>query len=242
MEMSMQKSFLTALVVFSLVLAGSPSAQDSAVDPLDRLREALPADVAGRVLAVISNAKGRDLPADALVNRALKFAARGIPAVAIERSVVDHAARLEQARDAIQAGRGSRPSEDEIEAGAESLRMGVDGAAVSALAKNAPSGRSLEVPLFVIGTLVDRGLPSDEALERVLERLRARASDSELEQLPAEAAGGGGRSAQGAQGKAKGQVNRPEAAGAKGRPASVGGGRPASVPVNPGKGNKPENK
>lgn len=167
-----------------LVLAGGLSAQVPAADPTDRLREVLPADVAERVLARIAEARARELPAAALENRALKFAARGIAPADVERAIDAHATRMEAARAAFRLGREGAVSAEEIEAGAEAMRQGVDGAAVSELAKSAPSGRSLAVPLYVIGSLVERGLPSDEALARVQERLLARASDAEIERMP----------------------------------------------------------
>jgi hypothetical protein len=230
----MQKPFLSILLALSLVLAGSPSAQTVASDPSDRLREVLPADVASRVLQTIAEARSNSLPSQALANRALKFAARGVPAVDIERSVSEHAVRLQQARDAIERGRSSASAHDEIEAGAEALRLGLSGAQISDLAKSAPSGRSLAVPLFVLASLADRGLPSDQALQRVVERLQARASDAELEQLPARV---GGRGEAVPSGQTKGASKRPEGSGAKGRPGTSSGGRPATVPANPGKAN-----
>jgi len=179
-----------------VIAAGTLAAQTTApaADPTAKLQAVLPADVAARVLAKIAEARARELPAAALENRALKFAARGIVPREIERSVNEHAARLGAAKSAIESGRGAKAGDEEIEAGAEALRQGVDGAAVSELAKDAPSGRSLAVPLYVIGGLVDRGLPSDDALAKVLERLTARASDAEIQRLPGElppqAAGG----------------------------------------------------
>ena len=235
----MTKSFFVALVAFSLVFAGSPSAQTQAVDPSDRLKEVLPADVAGRVLNTIAEARARELPTQALANRALKFAARGVNPLDIERSVIAHSIRLEQARGALDIPGQERSNAEELEAGSEALRMGVDAGTLSELAKTAPSGRSLEVPLFVIGSLVDRGLPSDEALRRVLDRLQARATDAELEQLSVQARGGQG-AAKGAQGQAKALSKRPESAGGGAGRGSVGGGRPASLPANPGKGKKPD--
>jgi hypothetical protein len=159
-------------------------AQTPAADPSDRLREVLPADVAERVLARIAEARSRELPAQALENRALKFAARGIAPADIERAINEHVDRQAQSRTALEAGRTERPRPEEVEAGAEAMRQGVDGEAVSALARSAPSGRSLAVPLYAIGSLVDRGLPSDAALQRVLERLQARATDAEIERMP----------------------------------------------------------
>ncbi len=136
-------------------------------------------------------------------------------------------------RRALAQARGGRPATgDEVEAGAEAMRQGVDGAAVSALAKSAPSGRSLAVPLYVIGALADRGLPSDEALKRVQARLQARASDAELQKIPGElppqaVAGQANRPAE--TGRDLAATKRP-GAGAAGGGAGVAG-RPAGVPA-----------
>jgi len=230
------RSFALLLLTTVLVAQGS-SAQVPARDPSARLREVLPADVAERVLARIADARARQLPAAALENRALKFAAKGVDPKAIERSVNEQAQRMDNARSALASGRGSKPAGDEIEAGAEAMRKGIDGASVTLLAKKAPSGRSLAVPLFVIGTLRDRGLSSGQALQRVLDRMNARASDDDLESIPGELP---------AQGIA-GQANRPAEPGrdfgqshkpaARGRPATAG--PPAGVPANGGAKSNP---
>lgn len=216
----------------AILMAGALSAstgvnahgQAPEADPSERLRQVLPSDVAERVLSRIAAARAQQLPAEALEQRALKFAARGVAPSNIERSVAEQADRMVQARSALQRARPQQPSGDEVEAGAEALRVGVDGAAVAELAASAPSGRSLAVPLYVVGSLVARGLPSDEALSRVQARLIARASDADLEQLPAQA----------------GERNdRPAGAGQRGigRPAGVGG-PPAGVPAR-GAGARP---
>src|SRR3954467_14628049 len=177
---------MLSTVAMAALLAPVASAQTPAHDPSDRLKEVLPADVADRVLAKIAEARARQLPAAALEHRALKFAAKGVAPADIEKSVSDQTDRMAKANDALRSARSKTPSDDEVEAGAEAIRMGVDGKQVSELAKSAPSGRSLAVPLFVIGSLVDRGLPSDEALKRVQARLEARAADAEIERLPGE--------------------------------------------------------
>ena len=145
---------LTAFcAVFAMPLAGL-AAQVPAHDPSDRLRAVLPADVADRVIARIADARARELPAQALANRALKYASRGVAPADIERSIDAHAERMNTAKGLLQGARGQRPAGDEVDAGAEALRQGVEGEAVSTLAKTAPSGRSLAVPLFVLGGLV----------------------------------------------------------------------------------------
>jgi hypothetical protein len=236
------RTFALLLVATVLVAQGS-SAQTPAKDPSTRLREVLPADVAQRVLARIADARARQLPAAALENRALKFAAKGVDPKDIERSVNEQAQRMESARSALSNGRGSKPAGDEIEAGAEAMRKGVDGASVASFAKSAPRDRSLAVPLFVIGSLADHGLPVDQALKQVLARLEARASDADLERLPGELppqaiAGQGNRPAE--TGRDFGQSHKPANTG---RPATAG--PPAGIPgnggskSNPGQSHKP---
>jgi hypothetical protein len=227
-----------ALLLLTTALVVQPlSAQTPAKDPSARLREVLPADVAQRVLARIADARAHQLPAAALENRALKFAAKGVDPSAIERSVNEQALRMASARSALSTGRGSAPAGDEIEAGAEAMRKGVDGAGVALLAKSAPHDRSLAVPLFVIVSLTDRGLSSDQALQRVLARLRARASDADLEglagELPAQAITGQANRPAGT-GRDFGQSQKPATTG---KPATAG--PPAGVPANGGAKSNP---
>jgi hypothetical protein len=217
---------LLSVAVFGGVavpIAAQPGAPGQAYDPSPRLREVLPADVAERVLAKIAAARSRGLPAQALERTALKGAARSVPPAEIERAVAAQEERLERSKAALQVVPGRAASGDEIEAGADALRQGVDGASVSALAKSAPSGRTLAVPLHVLGSLVERGLPSDQALAAVVERLNARAEDATIAQLPDQVAP---RTA------GKPSVTGPELAGTK-RPATAGG-PPAGVPANGG--------
>ena len=228
---------LAMLAIATLLGASTLSmaaAQTPAKDPSARLKEVLPADVADRVLAKIADARARELPAAALEHRALKFAAKGVAPRDIEKSVSEQADRMVVAKAALQKARGGKPADDEVEAGAEAIRKGVDGAAVSALAKSAPSGRSLAVPLYVVGSLMDRGLSSDQALQQVQARLQAHATDADLQTLPAKALAG--------------QANKPAQTGrdlaATKRPAGAGAGRatsgpPAGVPANAGTRGRP---
>jgi len=237
--MNQIRSFAVLILAIALNAQGS-IAQTPARDPSARLREVLPADVAQRVLARIADARARQLPAEALENRALKFAAKGVDPKNIERSVNEQAARMETAKAALASGRKSTPAGDEIEAGAEAIRKGADGASVTLLAKNAPSGRSLAVPLFVIGSLTDHGLSSADALQRVLARLKDRASDADLERMPGElppqaVAGQANRPA--STGRDFGQSHKPASAGP---PAGVPGN--AGAKSNPGQSKRPPRK
>ena len=208
--------------------AQSPAAPTT-VDPSVRLRQELPADVAARVLATIADARSRGLAAEALEQRALKFSARGVGPDDIERSVTEQVQRQAQAKSLLEAARGTSPSVDEVEAGAEAMREGLDGRDVSAIAKSAPSGRSLSVPLYVLGSLTSHGLASSDALERVQARIAAGASDADLESLPAQALDNAAM----APGQVKHEAgDHPGTANGSG----VGNGPPAGVPRN-GAGN-----
>lgn len=193
--------------------------QAQAANPAEEISRALPADVAGRILAGIADARARGLPADLLARRALELSAKGVPPAGIETAVAHEASDLAAARAALAAGGRSGATDDELDAAGTALGKGVEGQEVSQLARSAPSGRSLAVPLFVISSLVDRGLPSDEALRQVLARLEARASDGQLEGLAAAP----GRADQ------PGRLTGLDMAETR-RPAAAG--RPAWVPAN----------
>jgi len=229
--MRFARALATTLSVLALALPASGGAQGT--DPSTRLRSVLPAAVAERVLGRIAEARAQGLPAAALEQRALRFAARGVAPADIERSVNEHAARLRASKDLLDRARGRRSAEEEVEAGAEVLRLGVTGASVAELAQSAPSGRSLAVPLYVIGSLVSRGIAADDAIASVRTRLLGRASDAEIEQLTTTEPGRSGE-----------RGSRPTAAETeRGRPDQPGvggastnrGGPPAGVPRNAGK-------
>ena len=171
----------------------------------------------------------------------LKFAARGVDPRGIEQALEDEAQRMERVRDTLLKARGRKPDGDEIEAGAEALRKGLNGAKVAAFARSAPSGRSLAVPLYVVGSLLDRGLPADSALRRVADRLNARVSDRDLEKMPNDvaspnAAKNGNKPAE--TGRELAETKRPGNATGAGS-AHSGGGPPAGVPGNAGAKGRP---
>lgn len=158
-------------------------------DQTARLAGRLPADVEAVVLERIAIAEGRALPSRALADLALQGVAKGRSAEDVLRALDQQLGTLELAKEALtRGGRASTPAE--IEAAGLALRMGADAEAVSALARSRPAGRALEVPLLVLGGLTQRGLPADQALSRVLERLAARVDDASfLADLPATAGG-----------------------------------------------------
>jgi hypothetical protein len=247
-------------------VASAARAQTPTANSSSRLAAVLPADVAQHILSVVRQARTDGLPAEAIENRSLKFAARGIAPTEIARAADEQLARMRDVRDVLRRARPQSPNSAEIEAGAEAMREGVDGAAVSRLAQSAPSGRSLAVPLYVIGSLVSRGLPSDQALARVQSKLVARATDADIQQDGQDAsasqrdgspgnsgnapgrgdngnngnAGNNGKSGNnGSNGNNGHGAGRPQGAGSGGH--GNGNGPPAGVPGNAGAKGRPGN-
>lgn len=198
------RRFPLALIMSACVLAPAPlAAQTPSADVSERLRTVLPAEVAERVLARIEQARAHQLPARALESRALELAAKGVAPADLETGIARHANRLGAARAALVQGGRATPTDEETEAAELVIRHGA-GSAISALAQSAPSGQSLAVPLFVLAGLMDRGLPSDQAIARVHAALVERGAS---------------------------RVARP--------PARELRGKPATVPANNGRRNRP---
>jgi hypothetical protein len=213
------------LIAVTLMFASAVSAQ-TANDPSATLRKVLPAKVADHVLATIADARSHSLPAAALEQQALRLARTGAKPADVEKSIDKSADNMKQAKGALEKS-GRKPTNDEVVAGSKLIDRGVDGSKVSDFAKTAPSGRSLAVPLYVTGSLMDRGLKSDAALARVHTRLMQKATDR---QLTAEANATASEKRPATANKEGGQAHRPATAGAMNRP----GATPA-LPATPGR-------
>jgi hypothetical protein len=166
------------LVAATLMLASAASAQ-TANDPSAQLRKVLPAKVADHVLATIADARSHSLPAKALEQQALRLANKGTKPEDVEKSIDKSAENMKKAKAALEKG-GRKPTSDEVVAGSELVGRGVNGSDISNFAKTAPHDRSLAVPLYVTASLMNRGLKSDAALERVHTRLMQKATDRQL--------------------------------------------------------------
>ncbi len=201
------------LIAASLMFASAASAQ-TANDPSATLRKVLPAKVADHVLATIADARSHSLPAAALEQQALRLTRAGAKPADVEKSIDKSADNMKQAKAALEKG-GRKPTSDEVVAGSKLVGRGVDGSKVSDFAKTAPSGRSLAVPLYVTGTLMDRGLKSDAALARVHARLMQKATDK---QLTAEANATASENRPATANKEGGLAHRPETIGAMNHP------------------------
>lgn len=170
----MKRLFIAATLMFATVA----SAQ-TAHDPSAQLRQVLPASVANHVLATIADARAHSLPAAALEQQALRLSRKGTKPAEVQKSVDRSADEMKQAKAALEKS-GRKPTSDEVVAGSALMGRGVNGPQISGIAKSARSGRSLTVPMDVIGSLMDRGLKSDAAIAKVSARLAQKATDKQL--------------------------------------------------------------
>jgi hypothetical protein len=166
-------------ILCSLLAALMPLSLAAQVDPAERLAAVLPADVAAQVLERIEEARSRAIPDQGIANLALEGAAKGRGSGEILAAVDALASGLGRAMSAFEAV-GRAPAQGEVEAAAAAMRMGVDAEAIGGLARSQPSGRTLAVPMLVMGGLVERGLPSDEVLAMVVERLASGPGDADF--------------------------------------------------------------
>jgi RNA polymerase sigma-70 factor (ECF subfamily) len=153
-----------------------------------RLKKVLPHATAEHVLATISTARSQGLPAGALENHALRYVAEHVAPKEIDRVISAESAHMARASALFAAADRRDPSADEITAGAELLARDADSTGIPAMARAASGSRSLAVPLRVSTQLIASAVPARDALKRVEERLRAGASDAQLERLADDAA------------------------------------------------------
>ena len=147
-----------ALLALAII---APATRAAAQDA--RLVAQLDAATQQRVSAVIERARAASLPIEPLVDKALEGARKRAPAPRIVEAVTSLAARLDSSRVAL----GIASTEAELVAAAAALQAGV-GPHVLTQLRQERAGKSLAVPLVVLGDLVTRGVPHDTASALIL--------------------------------------------------------------------------
>lgn len=138
------------------------------------------AEGAAKLSAMYADAREKDVPPEPIARRVAEGSAKGASETTILASAGKVKARLEASHQAmVQAGR-EHPSPEETERGAGLLERGVTEVQLEAMARKAPSDRSLVVAFDVLGRLAARGVPVTKALAQVQGKLEARASDGAI--------------------------------------------------------------
>lgn len=133
--------------------------------------------------AEVAAARERGLPERPIRRRAAEGRAKGASEAQVAVSARRVRMNLQSAQEAmVRAGR-ARPSDEEVERGASAIERGYTRAHIEAVAKSAPSDRSLVVALDVLAQLSERGVPVGKALAQVQSKLESRASDTSISAL-----------------------------------------------------------
>jgi len=128
-------------------------------------------------------ARRRGLPDEPIRRRVAEGRVKG--AGEAQLAIAAHRVRvtMENGVEAMAKGGRTKPSDDEIERCAGAMEQGYTRAQVEAVAKSAPSDRSLTVAFDVLTRLSERGLPVARALDQVTTKLRAREGDDQIQGL-----------------------------------------------------------
>lgn len=159
---------LAALVV---VAAAPLAAQTASPDPLDRL------DQASRytVETLVDSARTLGLPAKALLSVAYQGVAMHVDSRRIVRAVRQKLVGMLDARAAL----GPSLSEAEISAAADVLQAGVPADQLQRF-RSAKPGRPLAYALVVLGDLITRGVPVEEASSTIARLWQRGAGDADF--------------------------------------------------------------
>jgi hypothetical protein len=155
------------------------------------------AESKANIEASFKRAQQKNLPDQAMRQRVAEGRAKAASGAQTAAAVQKTEARLEASQSAmVHAGR-TNPSADEINSGEKAMARGATEANVEALAKHAPSDRSLVVAFDVLSTLEAKGTPVSQAVAQITAKLDAHANDDALNALAADASATGAANAHG---------------------------------------------
>ena len=179
-----------------------------------------------RIDAATAHAREAGIPVTLLESKVAEGKAKGIPMDRIAAAVERREASLEKASQALR-GRPDVGAAD-LSVGADAIETGVSAAVLKAIAESAPRDRRV-VAIAALTELVREGRVPEAALDQVKDALKH--GPDALANLPAQAAGGQGRSG--------GQQSTPgsdtgRGRGAQGPPSSVPAPGTSAEPTKPG--------
>jgi hypothetical protein len=151
-------SLVFVLTPAALVAQQSTRAQSQTRADVEVKSSNVQASSSVAVDAEVAAARERGLPTRPIERRAAEARAKGRTEAQAALAAGRMRANLESAHDAmVRAGRPS-PSNDEVERGAHVMERGYTSAQVEAVARSAPSDRSLVVAFDVLTRLAARGV------------------------------------------------------------------------------------
>lgn len=185
----MKKIALAAAIILAPALAHAQSSVQvqsqarvdaSAQGSSNGQQAATSADANAKVEANVKLARARHLPEQPIRDRAAEGRAKGASEAQVAAASGRALAELQASYDAmVKAGR-KEPSDAEVARGGELVARGFTSAQIEAVARKAPSDRSLVVAFETLTSLQARGASTARAAARVEQLLAARASDEQL--------------------------------------------------------------
>lgn len=146
----------------------NPESRLAKLDPVSRRQLEALYDSAARI----------SLSPDLLVMKTLEGIAKGKPGAQIVTGVRRYLDALKQAHGAL----GPDVRVDELVAAAGAIQAGVQPSAISKL-RSSRTGKEITVPLVVLGDLVSRGVPTDDASSAIIRLSQIGALDSDFRGL-----------------------------------------------------------
>lgn len=169
--------------VFLALVAAVPVMAQQEDPRVDRIRAALPAATAQQIQQSVAEARASGLPFEALLDKAVEGIAKGVAAPQIAGAVVRLAGELATAQSILGDGTATAPTD--VTAVADAMRRGVPEPAIRRVAGQAEPGEPVALAVHTMGDLMDRGVPTQQAVA-VLDAWRFRgAHQEELRELPA---------------------------------------------------------
>ena len=165
------------LILAAVVAAGSANAllgQDRAA----RLREVYSPEAAAQIEAVVQEAGRNGIPMAPLYDKALEGAAKRVPAARVMPALREYSGRMQRAQGLL----GGAPRAAWVVAGADALRRGVAGDALTSIGREA--GDRTPMALVVMGDLMEAGVPSGRAMEVMNEALVRTTGEDGLLDVP----------------------------------------------------------
>lgn len=232
----MKKIALAAAIVLAPALAHAQSSvqahsqthADASVQGSSRGGHAtLSADADAKVDANLKAARARHLPEQPIRDRVAEGKAKGASEAQIVAASGHALADLQASHDAmVKAGR-KEPSEGEVAHGGQLMARGFTSAQIEAVARKAPSDRSLVVAFETLTSLQARGASTARAAARVEQLLAARASDAQMREVAVNATAAA--HSDGLVQRGAGSANGAAAAGVAGSAAGVAGSAAAGA-------------
>jgi hypothetical protein len=167
------------------VLLGCLAAAPLAAQGRPPLEQRLDPQTLAALRPILDSAGSDSVPVQALVDKALEGVAKHVPLVRIIAAVRQLAAELHDARTLLRSAPGVAVSDGEIVAAADARRRGVPAKDVATLRSHAPPATSLVVAYTVLGDLVQRGVPADQARMVIEQLLAAGVPAQQIAEIPA---------------------------------------------------------